>query len=272
MYTDSPRFHPNSPSVVNEASSDGFSNFPLAEDNRPEVEPAFLATRRRKIQCHIRTHQVSAGGKQSCVCSWQRDHLMTYFSQEIKNSESTTVYPLSFLIMIRDLWILTLEDWFFLRCFFLFSILSLWEILRFISSLKSAEPKCLKMSFYPPSSRSVRSSLARHKWVENLYASEVWRLISLSVDSSIAIKKPDNNLGILPFLWTLVFYCSYFIVIHTWLLFSFACVFFPLQEICNYFFIFDILQLDRDRVNLLFFHSFFWLPSGLLILKVWKNK
>ena len=154
MYTDSPCFHSSSPSVVNEASSDGSSNFPLAKDNRPEVEPAFSAPRRRKIQCHIRTHQVSAGGKQSCVCSWQRDHLMTYFSQEIKNSESTTVYPLSFLIMIRDLWILSLEDCFFLRCFFLFSILSLWEILRFISLLKSAEPKCLKMSFFSPSSHS----------------------------------------------------------------------------------------------------------------------
>lgn len=38
-----PVLHPSSPSVVNEASSDGFSNFPLVKCNRPEVEPYFLA-------------------------------------------------------------------------------------------------------------------------------------------------------------------------------------------------------------------------------------
>lgn len=94
IYTDSPGFRPSSPSVVNEASSDGFSNFPSAKYDRPEVEPGFLAARRRKIQCYIRTHQVSAGGKQPCVCSWQRDYLMRYFSHKIKNSVKVQLFIL----------------------------------------------------------------------------------------------------------------------------------------------------------------------------------
>lgn len=107
-----------------------------------------------------------------------------------------------------DLWILKL-DYFFLRCLFLFSVLGFEN--RFWGSYpcwNQQNQNVWRYLFFFFSFHSMRSSLARHKWVENLYASEVWRMLSLSVDNALLLRS-------LTAIWSSFLFCGlwYFIAV-----------------------------------------------------------